>query len=242
MLLWLIGIAWGQVPYDAPSLIRIVHDTQSLRSYRLGTSVPNLSMSAYQQAASGTVVTGLEGKVGWGIGVFDLGIQELYAAINEEESHTGLSPVNYTKILKGEPCSNQRHVMMHLPIPMLSNRWWVTRQGTNPAMRTKSNGQMAELTWQAIDDDAEFTLDAESLSYTQSAVWVTESQGAWLLIRLDDSYTLGEYHAWSDPGGYIPAGLASSLSATGIEDTFTAMRSFAKENSERCHFNWPSSD
>jgi len=242
MFLWFGAMAWGHPLYDASSLLRIVSDTQSLRTYRLGTNLPTLPISAYQQAASGTVAAGLDGGVGWGVGVFDIGIEELYAAINEEEAHVGLSPVNYTKILKGAPCSNQRQVMMHLPIPMLSNRWWVTTQGTNPAIRTKSKGHMAELTWQAIKDQKQFTLDTTSLTYTKDSVWVTESQGAWLLIRLDETHTLGEYHAWSDPGGYIPAGLASSLSATGIEDTFRAMRSFAKENREQCNFDWPEAD
>ena len=190
-------------------------------------------------ASTGTVATGLSGQVGWGVGVFPIEIRELYAALNEEESHTHLSPVNYTKILKGEDCTNDRQVMMHLPIPMLSDRWWVTTQGTNPNLRQISQGQMAELTWTAISDDTAFTLDETSQNYTTDAVWVTDSIGAWLLIRLDDTHTIGEYHAWSNPGGYIPSGLASSLSASGIEDTFHAMEQFAKSTDEQCKFDWP---
>ena len=128
---------------------------------------------------------------------------------------------------------------MHLPIPMLSDRWWVTVQGTNPNIRQISNGQIAELTWNALNNQNAFTLDEESKTYTTNAVWVTESAGAWLLVRLDDTHTLGEYHAWSNPGGYIPSGLASSLSSSGIADTFSAMETFAKSNTERCTFTWP---
>ena len=90
-----------------------------------------------------------------------------------------------------------------------------------------------------LSDQKTFTLDETSQTYTTDAVWVTESSGAWLLIRLDDKHTLGEYHAWSDPGGYVPSGLASSLSASGIADTFKAMEEFAVKNTELCTFTWP---
>jgi hypothetical protein len=122
---------------------------------------------------------------------------------------------------------------------MLSDRWWVTIQGTNPDLRFRSKGVMAELTWNAIDDPVQIQLDDGDKERTKSAVWVTESTGAWLLIRLNDTETLGEYHAWSNPGGYIPSGLAASLSTSGIEATFAAMEKFAKENTEKCDFTWP---
>ena len=94
---------------------------------------------------------------------------------------------------------------------------------------------MAELTWQSLKDRTAFTLDDTSQAYTDGSVWVTESTGAWLLIRLNDTHTLGEYHAWSEPGGYIPTGLASSLSTSGIEETFNAMEMFAQTNTERMY-------
>ena len=168
----------------------------------------------------------LSDQIGWGIGIFQVEIQELYAALNEEESHTGLSPVDYTKIIQGAACTNHRQVMMHLPIPMLSDRWWVTVQGTNPALRQISNGQMAELTWNALSDQHTFTLDETSQTYTTDAVWVTESSGAWLLIRLDDNTPLANTTLGQTTGGYIPSGLASSLSTSGIAD-LQAMERFA---------------
>lgn len=239
ILLSTLFVAEAVVPYESQTLLSIVNSTQALREHRQSKRSPTIPTIAYLQAANGIVATGLDEQIGWGIGIFPIGIQELYAALNEEESHTGLSPVNYTKIIHGAPCTNDRYVMMHLPIPMLSDRWWVTVQGTNPEIRRSSHGQMAELTWNALSDQSTFTLDEESKTYTTNAVWVTESTGAWLLIRLDDTHTLGEYYAWSNPGGYIPSGLASSLSASGIAETFSAMETFAKNNTELCTFTWP---
>jgi hypothetical protein len=242
MLLFLFStliVTQAVVPYDSSKLLSIIESTQTVREHRLAKHSPSIPTSAYQEASSVIVAKGLFGQIGWGIGIFQIEIQELYAALNEEESHTGLSPVDYTKIIQGVACSNERQVMMHLPIPMLSDRWWVTVQGTNPKIRQISNGQMAELTWNALSDHNTFTLDETSQTYTTDAVWVTESTGAWLLIRLDDKHTLGEYHAWSHPGGYVPAGLASSLSASGIADTFKAMEEFAVKNTELCTFTWP---
>lgn len=240
-MLLLVGlpIAMALESFDSATLLSLVKDTQVYREHRLATQPPTIPSSAYEKAASGAVATGLSGQIGWGVGIFPVEIRELYAALNEEESHVGLSPVNYTKIIQGSPCSNNRQVMMHLPIPMLSDRWWVTTQGTNPSLREIGQGQMAELTWQSVNDKTKFTLDETSQTYTEGSVWVTESTGAWLLIRLSDTHTLGEYYAWSDPGGYIPTGLASSLSASGIEETFKAMEHFALNNTELCTYNWP---
>lgn len=240
MLLWVsIPFTMAVESFDSTALLSTVRETRVYRKHRLASQPPTIPDSAYEKAASGSVATGLYGSTGWGVGIFPVEIRELYAALNEEESHVGLSPVDYTKIIRGQPCSNQRQVMMHLPIPMLSDRWWVTTQGTNPNIRTESNGSLAELTWNALSDRRLFTLDETSKTYTSGSVWITESTGAWLLIRLNDTHTLGEYHAWSDPGGYVPTGIASSLSASGIEDTFNAMEEFALNNTELCTYSWP---
>lgn len=234
------------VPFPLEQLEQRLESTLTMRSKRQSSNAPTIPTNAYQLASRGQVATGLtslngQQATGWGVGVFDIGIQELYAALNEEESHVELSPVDYTKIVQGEPCSNNRLVMMHLPIPLLSDRWWVTKQGISPNLRNVSKGEMAELTWVAISDKSHLTLDETSTQYTKDAVWVTQSEGAWLLIQLDDQHTLGEYHAWSDPGGYIPTNVASSLSAGGIKETFDAMEQFAKSTTERkrCVFDWP---
>ena len=239
LLLFGAPLAMAVESFDSAMLLSVVKDTHEFRTHRLSTQQPKIPDSAYRKAATGVVATGLSEQVGWGVGVFQINIRELYATLNEEESHVSLSPVDYTKIIHGLPCSNHRQVMMHLPIPMVSDRWWVTTQNTNPHIRQNSGGQLAELTWNSLRDNTQFTLDETSHIYTTDAVWVTESSGAWLLIRLDDSHTLGEYHSWSDPGGYIPDGLAASLSASGIKETFNAMEVFAQNNIERCKYDWP---
>ncbi len=238
LLISLFPIAMATSPYPLDKLHSILQQTEPMRQYRISQTTPNIPLSAYQKVSAGTVTTGLQGQTGWGIGIFKIGIQEMFAAINQEEAHVSLSPVDFTKVIQGQPCTNNRLVMMHLPIPMLSDRWWVTKQRTNAPLRSKSDGRMAELTWEAVDDRNQFSLDSTSQTYTNDAVWVTQSSGAWLLIKLDEEHTLGEYHAWSKPGGYIPSGLAASLGASGIEQTFAAMESFAQNNQEECSFNW----
>ncbi len=248
MFLWILSNtvtpAHAVVPFPLEQMELRLEATASMRSKRNSSNAPTIPQEAYRLASLGHVATGLtsvrgQQATGWGVGVFDIGIEELFAALNEEESHVALSPVDYTKIVRGHSCSNKRLVMMHLPIPLLSDRWWVTEQGTSPNLRTISKGEMAELTWVAISDTKHFALDEKSTQYTAGAVWVTQSEGAWLLIQLDEQHTLGEYHAWSNPGGYIPSNVASSLSAGGIQDTFTAMEQFAKNETEKCTFEWP---
>ena len=56
-------------------------------------------------------------------------------------------------------------------------------------------------------------------------------EGAWYLHALGEKTTLIEYYTWSDPGGAIPAGLASSFSSSSIEDTIEAMVKLARAGS-----------
>jgi hypothetical protein len=56
-------------------------------------------------------------------------------------------------------------------------------------------------------------------------------EGAWYLRDLDGNNTLIEYYTWSDPGGSVPAGLASSFSSSSIAKTLDAMVALANAGS-----------
>ena len=146
--------------------------------------------------------------------------------------------MNITEVIQGTACTNGRVVFMNLPIPMLSDRWWVTTQGTSPEIRRVSQGQMAELTWNTIPNFTVSNLPSHLQHHTVDGVHVQESSGGWLLIKIDDTHTLGEYHSWSDPNGYIPASIASTLSAQGIERVFDSMLQYAQTNTEKCTYTW----
>lgn len=234
--LLVLTTAMAAVPYDSQKLQQKLKETQSYRQQRLSKYAPNLPSSAYQKAAQGKVATGLEAvaghkaQKGWGVAIFDVPIDRLWGGVNDELNHVGLTPVDHTEIIKGAPCSDQRKVMMSLPVPILSDRWWIVQSSTNPQLIQQSNGAVRELSWNHVPDAAAETLSPAGKARITDAVNVSFSRGAWLLIALDENHTLGEYYTWADPGGNIPAGPASTFAAGGIEQTFNAMQDYARKH------------
>ena len=229
---------------NANEIEQALQRTHVYREHRVAQNPPKIQLETYRTLSNGTVITGLQeldgssAKIGWGIGIFSIPIEQMFAAINDEEYHVNRSPVDATVIISGKPCADNRLVYMRLPVPMFDDRWWVTTHKTNPTIRTLSSGTMAELSWSALPNPPLTGLPEDILQSTTESVKVTQSTGAWLLIKINDTYTLGEYHSWSDPGGYIPAGVASSLGAQGIEKNFTAMFEYAQEERIRCQYSW----
>ena len=212
------------------------------RAMRLLKNNPKIPQSAYQKAARGEVATGLQevkghqAQIGWGVAIFDIPIKHLYASINEEESHVDYTAVSFGKVVRGKACSNGREVLMILPLPIVSDRWWVTNQFTNPKMRLASKNKAAELVWKQID---KWDMPKIYEQRLQGMVRIPFTQGSWFLMALDDGHTLAEYHSWVDPGGSIPAGPASQFATGSIEDTFAQMERFAKkQTTSSCGFIW----
>ena len=238
----LFSTALAFSPYDLSSLEAILERTRPHRALRDLSVYPSIPSSAYKTAASGEIATGLDqipgysAKLGWGVAVFDTPIEVLFPAINDEMQHTGLTPVNFTQIVSGKPCVDGRQVMMILPLTMMSDRWWVTTQSTNDTLRDQTAYRMAEISWVGVSEYSTLPLQPAVREKVKDMVHLPFTQGAWLLIKLDEQHTLAEYHSWSDPGGYMPAGVASTFAAGSISTTFEAMDQFAKKNVTTCVF------
>ena len=176
------------MPHLRRMTLSLAERTQGLRVHRQANKLPTIPLETYAQVSINHIVTGLtdvgdDAKVGWGVGIFPVSIEEMYAALNEEVQHVPSSPVNVTEVIQGTACTNGRVVFMNLPIPMLSDRWWVTTQGTSPEIRRVSQGQMAELTWNTIPNFTVSNLPSHLQHHTVDGVHVQESSGGWLLIK-----------------------------------------------------------
>ena len=236
----LCRLLWATSPFDEQ---RVYDAARSpWRSQRIHNINPDIPQEAYQKAARGTVATGIqkidghEAKMAWGVGIIALPIEHLYASINEEENHTEHTAVSYTKIISGKACENERLVMMILPLPLVSDRWWVTKQYTNPKLRESTKKQAAELAWQEIEAPI---LTEKQHQKVSGLVQVPFTRGSWFLIALDPNHTLAEYHSWVDPGGSLPAGPASDFATGSIKDTFTQMENYARaQKTSMCRPSW----
>ena len=244
-MLLFISSALAFTPYDITAIEKKLEQISEYRKHRSLDYYPTIPEAGYQQAAKGGVSTGLISveshniQIAYGVAIFDIKLEQLYNAVNDELKHTGMTPVDYTQIIKGAPCQHGRQVLMHMPVPLLANRWWVTTQRNNQALYSKSKGHVAELSWDGITDINSLKLSEEAKKKIDGAVYVSFNKGAWLFIKLDEEHTMAEYFSWSDPGGSIPDTLksyAASFTADSIKDTFRAMETYAKENEPDCHF------
>ena len=211
-----------------------------LRSQRITAHAPELPDSAWQQATSGEVVTGVlsvpghKAKIGWGVAVMAVNIERLWVGLNDELQHTELLGLGHIEIVQGAPCTDRRHVMMLLPLPIVSDRWWVIENRYNTALSEQTSGRVRELTWTGQTDPSAAALSAEARQKVAGAVPVTFNHGGWLLIDLDGEHTLGEYFSWSDPGGELPAGPTSAFAGATIAKTMRAMTHYANTQKSTC--------
>ena len=216
--------------------------TSPYRKMRLLDTNPTIPVTAYQKAARGEVATGLQkvadhpAQIGWGVAIFDVPIAHLFASINEEENHVDHTAVSFGKVVRGKKCRDAREVLMILPLPIVTDRWWITHQFTHPKIRRVSNGTVAELVWKQIDN---WNIPQIHQQRLHGLVQIPFTQGSWFLMALDDQTTLAEYHSWVDPGGNIPAGPSSQFATGSIEDTIKQMERFAKSQTvSSCESVW----
>lgn len=201
---------------------------------------PQITAADYASAAKGKVATGIHkvgdhaAKLGYGVGVVDVPIAVLWAALNDDIHHTDLLPLSHIELVSGTPCASGRKVLMVLPLPLLADRYWVNDTRFATALSEASEGQVRELVWSSVADPAAEPLSAEGQAAIDGLVPMTFNKGAWLLTALDEGHTLAEYHSWVDPGGSIPAGAASAFATSGIVDTFAAMSTYAKAGASQC--------
>ena len=74
--------------------------------------------------------------------------------------------------------------------------------------------------WRSVDDmQAAIVGNPEAEALAAQGIPIGFTQGSWFLVDLGDGRTLVEYHALTDPGGNVPARLASSFAAGGISET-----------------------
>lgn len=160
-------------------------------------------------------------------------IATFWAALNDETRHPGYTAVEYSEIVSGRPCASGRKVLQYLPVPMLSDRWWIGVLTKNARVQTASGGAVRELSWSSTTDEA--LIHSESgRKMIAAAEPIGFSRGAWFLVALDERSTYVEYYLHTDPGGRIPSGMASMFASRGVRENIQAIQRFAQEARPSC--------
>lgn len=225
---------------SAGDLQQRLDEVAPYRTYRVARGVPDIPAEAYESVAEGKVETGLvsvdgaKARKAWGVGIVDVSIERYWAAINDETGKVEHTRLDFVKLLEGDFCDRERKVFQYLPVSLASDRWWVSTITQNPEIQRQSGGKVREMRWLS-HDDFDVSADPEIAQKASGGIRTGSTEGAWLLVDLGDGRTLVEYYAWSDPGGSIPAAMASRFAAGSIPNTLESMAELAKKG-PRCAF------
>ena len=236
---WVLGLMSVANAADPATIAARLAEIDTVRSLRQAEGVPTIPDSAYADLAGGEIHTGLvsvdghKAKKAWGVGVLDAPIDRLWAAINDDVGGVAYNKLISSEVVSGERCGSGRGVLQLLAVPWVTDRWWITFVTANSAIYEASGGRVRENTWESNNDPSLVTTTSGEQAM-EAGIPIDFTKGAWFMADIDGSSTLIEYYVWSDPGGSVPAGLASRLAAGGIEDTLLAATRFANEGQPSC--------
>ncbi len=232
----LVSLVPTQADATEPAEVKArLDEIAALRPKRLDDQAPVVPWEAWEKAVSrGKVETGLvaveghKAKKAWAVAVLDVPIGNFWAAINDDKNKPNHSSLDYAEVLDGGVCGRSRRVFQFLPIGWgVTARWWIIDVRANDAIEKASHGRVREQHWKSNGDWTVPTATAQA--WADQGMHIDMTRGSWLLVDLDGDKTMVEYYTWADPGGSLPAGLASRLAAGNIEDTFEAMTALAKK-------------
>ena len=235
VLVWVcMATAWA---VDADVLEARLAEIAPLREHRIQRSAPPIASNDVRKAAGGTTVTGLissnSGSKAYGVAVVPVSIGRFWAALNDETRHPGYTATAYSELVSGRVCASGRRVLQYLPVPMLSDRWWIGIITANSKLASQSGGSVRELSFASSVDPTEVTSEAGQ-KMIAGATPLGFSKGGWFMVAVDDRHTYVEYYLHTDPGGRIPGGMASMFATRGVRENIEAITRYAKEAKSSC--------
>ena len=232
----MVGVWWVAMSLAGSGelLMERLTEVEELRAYRMVRSAPILTAKEHRDVANGKVVTGLvaidghRAKKAYGAAVFDVPIGKLWSALNDDQAQVAYTDIGYSELLAGAPCSSGRQVFEFLPLPVVTDRWWITNIRLNTGLMRKSKGRVREFAWQSSDDYSVLTSE-EGRALADKGMPVLFNRGGWFLVDLDGEHTFAEYFVWTDPGGNIPASSATLFAGSSIRKAFDDMERLARD-------------
>lgn len=213
--------------FASASDLSTITEVMSHRDTRMADGAPIVPQSAYEDALAGervaqiSRVDGVAAAKAWGVAVVEAPIEEVWMVVNDEGALVEHLPVSTARVVQGNAKIAPRRVFEYLPLPIISDRWWMSDVVHNAPLYEATEGRAWEQVWtDATTEPVPVDLEATA----EGGIPVAWTTGAWLLISLPSGRTLVEYFVWTDPGGSLPAGPATRFASGAVKDTLKAVQ------------------
>ncbi len=213
--------------FASASDLSTITEVMAHRDARMANGAPIVPQSAYEDALAGERVARISRVVGvgaakaWGVAVVDAPVETVWMVVNDESALGEHLPVSTAQVVDGTSGTAPRRVFEYLPLPIISDRWWMSDVSHNGQLYTATEGRA----WEQVWTDATGEPVPNDLAATaEGGIPVAWTTGSWLLISLPSGKTLVEYYVWTDPGGSLPAGPATRFASGAVKDTLKAVQ------------------
>ncbi|MFT6157929.1 MAG: hypothetical protein ACJAZO_003768 [Myxococcota bacterium] len=216
--------------FASGSDLSTITEVMAHRDARMANGAPIVPQSAYEEALAGqrvariSRVDGVAAAKAWGVAVVDAPVEIVWMVVNDEDALGDHLPVSTARVVGGTAGRAPRRVFEYLPLPIISDRWWMSDVEHNGPLYSATQGRAWEQVW---TDATSEPLPADLAATADDGIPVAWTTGAWLLISLPSGRTLVEYYVWTDPGGSLPARPATRFASGAVKDTLKALQSLA---------------
>lgn len=206
---------------------------------------PWLHASILDRALEGEQPHGLDraGPEGlaWAVATYDLPVAAYWKAVVDKPHQGTWQNLLVSRVIEGDPWASDSTVFQAMSLPMVSNRWWVTRAHYNTQLYARSGGRAWEDSFRDRHDEAAYMagLDSKLQAMGVPLGW---THGSWLLWALGETRTLVIYSVSSAPGGDIPAGLVAPFAASTLPRLLDLTATMARDHIPSCSGRYVSPD
>lgn len=215
----------------------IVRSLGALHGLLTEQQTPWLQASILERALEGEQPHGLDRSgpegLAWTAATYDLPVATYWKAVIDKPHQADWQNLIVSRVIEGDPWGNGTTVFQAMSLPILSNRWWVTRAHYNSQLYTRSGGLAWEDSFKDRHDETAYIHGLDS-QLTEVGVPLGWTHGSWLLWALGEARTLVIYSVSSAPGGEVPAGLVAPFAASTLPHLLDLTARMAREHIASC--------
>lgn len=178
-----------------------------------------LPASTWDTVAAGRVARSRPATGAMGVGLLPVSLAEAWLAITDDHPVDAVEGLHQVALRGAWGSDKLLYQRIDLPWPF-QDRHWVLDSRTTLALARASPAW--ERAWRADPAALSAARDRVGAATWDDAATVPVNEGAWLLVPVDATNTLGVYQGRADLGGGVPEAAAEAWTAAALDDLFAS--------------------